>query len=76
MRDAVARRCARLALGLASVSSVLVASSAQAAPFVWKGYTWTLTSGGMAGVADGSPSNVSIDASGYLHLKIVKTGDA
>jgi hypothetical protein len=25
-------------------------------PFVWKGHTWNVTSGGMAGVADGSPA--------------------
>jgi hypothetical protein len=39
--------------------------------FAWKGYTWTPTSGGMAGVAPGDPNNVSVDSSGYLHLKIV-----
>ncbi|HWZ90353.1 MAG TPA: glycoside hydrolase family 16 protein, partial [Polyangiaceae bacterium] len=29
-----------------------------------------VTSGGMAGVAAGSPNNVSVDNNGYLHLKI------
>jgi len=37
----------------------------------WSGYTWKLTIGGMAGVAKGNPANVSVDPSGYLHLRIV-----
>jgi hypothetical protein len=37
----------------------------------WAGHTWKVTSGGMAGVAHGDPANVSLDASGYLHLNIV-----
>jgi len=37
----------------------------------WMGRTWTLTDGGMAGIAKGDPANVSIDANGYLHLRIV-----
>lgn len=38
----------------------------------WSGRTWKLTSGHMAGVASGDPANVSIDAHGYLHLRIVQ----
>jgi MYXO-CTERM domain-containing protein len=59
----------------AILTTALVAGSpARAAtPFVWKGRTWNVTSGGMAGVADGSPANVSIDGSGYLHLAITNT---
>src|ERR1700722_197489 len=66
---------ARAALLVAtSGAALLVAPMAHAAtPFVWKGHTWKVTSGGMAGVADGSPNNVSIDGSGYLHLKITST---
>ena len=59
--------------------AAVVASAAPAAsgaPFVWKGHTWNLTSGSMAGVATGNPANVSIDASGYLHLTIVNSGGA
>lgn len=41
----------------------------------WKGLEWNVTSGGMAGVAEGNPDNVSVDADGYLHLKITKSGD-
>ena len=37
--------------------------------------SWNITDGGMAGVAEGSPDNVSVDANGYLHLKIVKNGN-
>ena len=64
-----------VAIVAASVWSAFFAGAeAQAAtPFVWKGHTWNVTSGGMAGVADGSPSNVSIDNNGYLHLKITNT---
>ena len=42
----------------------------------WKGHTWQVTSGGMAGVCQGSPNNVTIDASGYLHFKISNSGGA
>lgn len=38
----------------------------------WKGHTWRVTDGHMAGVALGNPANVSIDSHGYLHLRIVK----
>ena len=67
----------RLSTSLAGAlvaSSFFVCAAARAAPFVWKGHTWNVTSGAMAGVAEGSPSNVSIDADGYLHLKITNTG--
>jgi hypothetical protein len=37
----------------------------------WKGHQWTLTAGGMAGVAKGDPANIRIDQNGYLHLRIV-----
>ena len=50
-------------------------AQAASGPFTWKGFTWTPTSGGMAGVAAGDPANVSVDANGYLHLKIVKNGN-
>ena len=47
---------------------------ARGAEIEWKGYTWSVTDGGMAGVAAGSPANVSVDTSGYLHLKVQKNG--
>jgi hypothetical protein len=37
----------------------------------WMGRTWTITTGGMAGVVKGDPANVSVDRNGYLHLRIV-----
>ncbi len=37
----------------------------------WKGHTWKITNGGMAGVAKGNPANVFIDKNGYVHLRIV-----
>ncbi|HUN64435.1 MAG TPA: hypothetical protein VMU53_20715 [Candidatus Sulfotelmatobacter sp.] len=36
----------------------------------WMGRDWVLTNGGMAGVVKGDPGNVSVDAHGYLHLRI------
>jgi hypothetical protein len=43
-------------------------------PTHWKGQTWKITNGGMAGVARGDPANVSVDAKGYLHLTITNRG--
>ncbi len=60
-------------LGLFALSA-LAPRHARAADLTWAGRTWKVTSGGMAGVADGSPSNVSVDQDGYLHLKITNTG--
>lgn len=54
--------------------ALLTVASAQAATISWKGHTWNVTSGGMAGVCQGNPANVSVDANGYLHLKITKSG--
>jgi MYXO-CTERM domain-containing protein len=55
----------------ALVATVLcLAAGADAATLAWKGHTWQLTSGGMAGVCQGDPNNVSVDANGYLHLRI------
>jgi hypothetical protein len=52
---------------------LLTPSGAHAANLQWAGRSWKVTSGGMAGVAEGSPSNVSVDSDGYLHLKITNT---
>jgi hypothetical protein len=40
----------------------------------WKGHTWDITRGGMAGVAKGDPANVFVDQNGYLHLRIINRG--
>lgn len=45
-------------------------AGADAATVIWKGHTWQLTSGGMAGVCQGDPNNVTVDSDGYLHLRI------
>jgi len=63
--------------GLSAALLLLVGSQARpvsAATLVWKGHTWQVTSGGMAGVCKGDPNNVSIDSTGYLHFKISNTG--
>jgi hypothetical protein len=54
--------------------AVLLSSSisAHAQTVNWSGRSWKLTSGHMAGVAPGDPANVTIDAQGYLHLRIVQ----
>jgi hypothetical protein len=55
---------------------LLPANSAQAQSVRWKGFTWNVTIGRIGGgVVTGSPANVTIDASGALHLKMQKAGD-
>jgi hypothetical protein len=51
-------------------------SVARAATLAWKGRNWQLSSGGIAGVCPGDPKNVSVDAAGYLHLKLTNAGGA
>ena len=64
----------RLSVGLMTATFALAHTAQAATNISWKGHTWRVTAGGMAGVAQGSPNNVSIDASGYLHLKITNNG--
>jgi len=64
-------RLPTLPLALAAMLSALSPSTAAVAATVdWKGRTWQVTSGGMAGACEGAPENVSVDANGYLHLNI------
>ena len=64
-----------VALFLAITSAVAGFERAAAAVTLnWKGHTWQVTSGGMAGVCQGSPNNVTVDANGYLHFKISNDG--
>jgi hypothetical protein len=51
-------------------------SAAEAATISWKGHTWQVTSGGMAGVCQGDPKNVTVDGDGFLHLHIASSGGA
>jgi MYXO-CTERM domain-containing protein len=67
-------RCLAAATAFAALGATAGSAHAITGPFTWKGYTWTPTTGGMAGVCNGDPGNVSIDSNGYLHLKIVKNG--
>jgi hypothetical protein len=60
-----------VALAALAIFALCISSTAQT-QIIWQGHTWNVTNGGMAGVAPGSPKNVSIDASGYLHLHIKK----
>jgi hypothetical protein len=46
------------------------AASPGRATLKWKSHTWRLTNGGMAGVAKGNGSNISVDHDGFLHLRI------
>ena len=63
----------QLAVAVA-IAAAGVGPSAGAADLTWKGHTWKVTSGGMAGVCQGDPNNVSVDANGYLHFKISNNG--
>ncbi len=45
-----------------------------AATINWKGHTWNVTAGGMAGVCQGNAANISVDTDGYLHMKITNNG--
>jgi hypothetical protein len=60
------------------LASLLVGTSSAAgsgaSPLKWMGHDWTVTNGGMAGVARGRPSNVQVDSNGHLHLMITRTG--
>jgi len=58
----------------ASSDEPVAAAAAAANTINWAGHTWNVTTGGMAGGNTGSASNVFVDASGYLHLKITKSG--
>ncbi len=67
---------ARIGLLLVIVAVAGTSRDVGAVTLDWKGHTWQVTSGGMAGVCQGSPNNVTIDANGYLHFKISNNGGA
>jgi hypothetical protein len=65
----------RLLIAVAIAHAALGALSvARAATITWKGHTWQVTSGGMAGVCQGDLQNVTVDGNGYLHLRISNGG--
>src|SRR5258706_141495 len=41
---------------------------------VWMGHNRNITNGGLAGVAPVRPSDIFVDANGYLHMKITNSG--
>ena len=57
-----------------SANVTLVVNPVGATPSNWKGHNWNLTTGGMAGVLNGNPANITVDANGYLHQTITKRG--
>ena len=60
---------------LAGLAATLaVGRASYAATINWKGHTWNVTAGGMAGVCQGNATNISIDTDGYLHMKITNNG--
>src|SRR5512140_2545072 len=54
--------------------TLAVGRAGRAATINWKGHTWNVTAGGMAGVCQASAANVTIDTDGYLHIKIANSG--
>jgi hypothetical protein len=72
---ALKSRSKPLIVATTSLLALVLTSRVQAADLSWKGYDWNITDGGMAGVADGSSANIAVDANGYLHLHITKTGN-
>lgn len=59
---------------LFTLACALTALPARAATISWSGLEWQVTDGGMAGVCEGDPNNVTVDDQGYLHLRITNQG--
>jgi hypothetical protein len=57
-------------IGLAAIPLPLSPHLHPSTGLTWRGHHWAVTSGAMAGVAPGRPSNVFVDGHGYLHLRI------
>jgi len=72
---ALSRRAQRVLIAGLCCAALGVPSAAGAVTLSWKGHTWQVTSGGMAGVCQGDPNNVTVDAAGYLHLKISRNNN-
>ena len=60
-------------LALAFTASFELPALGQARTMTWSGRTWRITNGGMVGVCEGNPANVSVDSNGYLHMRITNT---
>jgi hypothetical protein len=74
MRSRLTARWLLAGVAMVVVATFALAQPTRAATISWKGHTWNVTGGGMAGVCQGNAANVSIDASGYLHMKISNNG--
>ena len=74
MRSRLTAKWPVLAVSMGIAATLAFAQPAHAATINWKGHTWNVTSGGMAGVCQGNPANISIDTSGYLHMKLSNSG--
>jgi hypothetical protein len=75
MRAGLVSRCLG-ASAILAVSHLAVApalAGAGLARLTWSDHDWTVTNGAMAGVAPGRPSNVFVDARGFLQLRITRS---
>ena len=68
------RSTALLAIMAVLTATLAIGRVGHAATINWKGHTWNVTAGGMAGVCQGNAANVAIDTDGYLHMKITNNG--
>ncbi len=69
-------RATLLFTALLTISSHAQKPTLAADTLTWKEHKWIITNGAMAGLAKGKSTNVFVDQSGYLHLKITKDGGA
>jgi hypothetical protein len=60
--------------GCGGGGTLIPASTPTSDGSVWKGHNWKITTGGMAGVAQGNPANIFVNSNGYLHLRIINRG--
>jgi MYXO-CTERM domain-containing protein len=74
MRSRVTARWRWVGVSLGVAATLRLASAAHAATIDWRGHEWNVTGGGMAGVCRGDAANVSVDASGHLHMRIANNG--
>src|SRR6185295_19818554 len=61
-------------LAFAFIAAYEHPARAQQRTMTWKGRTWRITNGGMVGVCEGNPANVSVDSDGNLHMRITNVG--
>jgi hypothetical protein len=74
MRSRLTARWQTVGVVLSVAVMLSLAPPARGATITWRGHTWNVTNGGMAGVCQGNPANIAVDSSGYLHMKITNSG--